>query len=432
MSRRSSAGTMSRATPAWRWWATWTRTGRSRWPSATSADSRRIPALRPWVPQRLPSKITRDRAPRSRRARPALPRSGRRVPHFHADDAPLLLLGDMLARGRASRLYRKLVIEEQIAQDVTAYQSGRELAGSFGIVVTLRPSRSISQALGPGRIRARRHCDRRGDGRGAAPRAECEGRQLLLRPGAHRRIRRRRRSSQRLQRLPRRSVADHDRCPRFRSVTPHRTLASLQVAISTDRPRVSLSVLGRKKTGDRDARSTAGPARQPGASRFRPPMPEILTLSSGMPLWVFPRHDLPTVAGSIVIPGGGGLQRPERGRAGPVDGRHARRRDHDPHGRTDRDGRRVHGRHDRRNLRLGRHLTWRSAASRNDLGSHPGPGGRHPAEPDLPGGGMASASTVRRSPPSGRSGTVPSRVLTGPSVRPLPGRSSLPLPAGGE
>ena len=38
------------------------------------------------------------------------------------------------------------MIEEQIAQDVTAYQSGRELDGSFGIIVTLRPSRSISQA----------------------------------------------------------------------------------------------------------------------------------------------------------------------------------------------------------------------------------------------------------------------------------------------
>ena len=39
------------------------------------------------------------------------------------------------------------MIEDQIAQDVTAYQSGRELDGSFGIIVTLRPSRSISQAL---------------------------------------------------------------------------------------------------------------------------------------------------------------------------------------------------------------------------------------------------------------------------------------------
>ena len=68
------------------------------------------------------------------------------MPHFHADDAPLILLGDILARGRSSRLYRRLVLEEQVAQDVSAYQAGRELAGSFGINVTLRPSRSIAQA----------------------------------------------------------------------------------------------------------------------------------------------------------------------------------------------------------------------------------------------------------------------------------------------
>ncbi|MGZ3414221.1 MAG: M16 family metallopeptidase, partial [Isosphaeraceae bacterium] len=67
------------------------------------------------------------------------------VPHFHDGDAPLSLLADILARGRASRLYQKLVIDRQLAQDVTAYQSGRELAGTFGISVTLRPSRSIGE-----------------------------------------------------------------------------------------------------------------------------------------------------------------------------------------------------------------------------------------------------------------------------------------------
>ena len=70
------------------------------------------------------------------------------VRHFHDDDATLLLLGDVLGRGRSSRLYRKLVLEEQIAQDVSAHQTGRELAGSFGIVVTLRPGRAIDQAMG--------------------------------------------------------------------------------------------------------------------------------------------------------------------------------------------------------------------------------------------------------------------------------------------
>src|SRR3954467_1896569 len=58
------------------------------------------------------------------------------VPRFHEDDAALLLLADILARGKSSRLYRTLVVEREIAQDVSASQSGRELAGSFGVQVT--------------------------------------------------------------------------------------------------------------------------------------------------------------------------------------------------------------------------------------------------------------------------------------------------------
>jgi len=68
------------------------------------------------------------------------------VPQFHEDDAPLLLLADILARGKSSRLYRKLVVELELAQDVSAYQSGRELAGSFGVTVTLRPGRPRARA----------------------------------------------------------------------------------------------------------------------------------------------------------------------------------------------------------------------------------------------------------------------------------------------
>ena len=98
------------------------------------------------------------------------------VPHFHDDDAPLILLGDILARGRASRLYRKLVIEEQVAQDVSAYQSGRELAGSFGdrrdvpavAVDRRRPADLVEAelaAIGEAEV----------GGRGAAPGAEHAG-----------------------------------------------------------------------------------------------------------------------------------------------------------------------------------------------------------------------------------------------------------------
>src|SRR5262249_14834805 len=68
------------------------------------------------------------------------------VPHFHDDDAPLALLADVLGRGRSSRLYQRLVVDEQLAQDASAYQSCRQLAGSFGLVITLRPGKDWRRA----------------------------------------------------------------------------------------------------------------------------------------------------------------------------------------------------------------------------------------------------------------------------------------------
>ena len=181
MSPLFSGDTTSPATPAWRSWAISTRTKAialaERYFEPIPGGSR---ALRPG----LPSAALEDHVEIVLRDRVELDRLyliWPTVPHFHGDDAALLLLGDVLARGRSSRLHRKLVIEDQIAQDVTAYQSGRELDGSFGIIVTLRPSRSISQALGIGRIRARR--DRRGRVTDDELRRvqNRQGRQLLLR-----------------------------------------------------------------------------------------------------------------------------------------------------------------------------------------------------------------------------------------------------------
>ena len=54
-----------------------------------------------------------------------------------------------------------------------------------------------------------------------------------------------------------------------------------------------------------------------GARRTSLPAPLAACRSSsrgGIPLWVFPRGDLPTVTGAIVMPGGAGVQRP--GQAG--------------------------------------------------------------------------------------------------------------------
>jgi len=67
-------------------------------------------------------------------------------PASYADgDAEMDLLGDLLANGKTSRLYRTLVYERRVALDVSAYQSSRELAGFFLLVATAAPGTSLAE-----------------------------------------------------------------------------------------------------------------------------------------------------------------------------------------------------------------------------------------------------------------------------------------------
>jgi len=64
---------------------------------------------------------------------------------FTPGDAEMDLLGDLLANGKTSRLYRTLVYDQRIAVDVSAYQSSRELASFFLLVATAAPGRSLTE-----------------------------------------------------------------------------------------------------------------------------------------------------------------------------------------------------------------------------------------------------------------------------------------------
>jgi len=59
--------------------------------------------------------------------------------HFQPGDAELDVVSSLLAGGKNSRLYKRLVYELQIAQDVAAYQASQGLSSQFEIVVTARP-----------------------------------------------------------------------------------------------------------------------------------------------------------------------------------------------------------------------------------------------------------------------------------------------------
>ena len=66
-------------------------------------------------------------------------------PAFKPGDAELSVLAQILAGGKSSRLYKSLVYEKQIAQDVSATQNSEELSSVFTIDVTARPGHTAEE-----------------------------------------------------------------------------------------------------------------------------------------------------------------------------------------------------------------------------------------------------------------------------------------------
>jgi len=65
--------------------------------------------------------------------------------HFEPGDAALDIVADVLAGGKNSRLYKRLVYDMQIAQDVNASQGSQQLASSFQIVATPQPGHTVAE-----------------------------------------------------------------------------------------------------------------------------------------------------------------------------------------------------------------------------------------------------------------------------------------------
>jgi zinc protease len=64
---------------------------------------------------------------------------------FKEGDADADIAGSVLGQGRVSRLYKKLVYEKQIAQNVNAYQYSTMLGSVFGIEATARPGKTLQE-----------------------------------------------------------------------------------------------------------------------------------------------------------------------------------------------------------------------------------------------------------------------------------------------
>jgi zinc protease len=60
-------------------------------------------------------------------------------------DAALETISGVLSGGKTSRLHRRLVYEDQIAQDVSAFHNGCELDGTFFVIATAKPGVSLAE-----------------------------------------------------------------------------------------------------------------------------------------------------------------------------------------------------------------------------------------------------------------------------------------------
>jgi zinc protease len=68
------------------------------------------------------------------------------TPAYYAPgDAEFDMLSSILAVGKTSRFYKALVYDQQIAQDVMAYQGSRELSGQFWVVATAKPGHTAEE-----------------------------------------------------------------------------------------------------------------------------------------------------------------------------------------------------------------------------------------------------------------------------------------------
>ncbi|SIO57902.1 Predicted Zn-dependent peptidase [Singulisphaera sp. GP187] len=232
------------------------------------------------------------------------------VAHFEGDDAPLVLLADILSRGKSSRLYRKLVVETGLAQDVTAYQSSRELAGSFGAVVTLRPGESWEKA------RALFHAELAHLAEYGLEEGELErvknGRlagyvYAMDNIGGFGGVADRLNAYNIYRSDPGWMAADLER---FQATTAE-AIVSVARRHLVDRPTVRLTVLGKKEPTTAPPLDRSVKPVSAAAVPFRAPSPEMTVLRCGLPLWVIPRRDLPIVAATIALGGGAGMHPPD-------------------------------------------------------------------------------------------------------------------------
>ncbi|MCC6229548.1 MAG: insulinase family protein [Phycisphaerales bacterium] len=228
-------------------------------------------------------------------------------------DAEMTLAASILAQGQSSRLYKRLVLGEQIAVDVSAFQDANLLGSLFRVDVSAKPGADLARIEAIVDEEMARFCKEGPTADELAERkASTEFRMLSAMQSVQAR-------ADRLNEYefyfgePDALQRDLDR---YRKATPQ-TVASWSTKVITPNARLVQIVL--PESGARAANGRDGRPADFKPAGFTPPAPTKFTLSNGLKVELWQRPDLPLVTAAVVFHDGKMLDPADRaGRASIV------------------------------------------------------------------------------------------------------------------
>jgi zinc protease len=250
-------------------------------------------------------------------------------PVYTPGDAELDIAAQVLGGGKSSRLYKKLVYELQIAQDVSAGQSSHKLVSTFTISAVAAPGKTAADLEKALDTELKRFRDE------GPTDKEVERAQNAIETGFVEGLEKLSGIADALNRYAF-FAGDPGYLPRdmerYRKVTPAAVKATVARQLADAARVVVHAVPGEKDLGPQvptpaPAKPLAGAAPEalnadepwrnevPKAAPARPlklPAPKMFTLPNGLTIIHHPRRDLPAVAVMMVVRGGGGANPPQR------------------------------------------------------------------------------------------------------------------------
>jgi len=220
-------------------------------------------------------------------------------PFAQPGDAEMDLVADVLAGGKSSRLYQRLVVQDGTATDVASFQESRQLGSLFHVDVYATPDADLAKVEAAVREElARLAKEGPTDEELQRSLAGIEMRTVSSLQSLHARADR---LNQYLMLWGDPDGFERD-LDRYRRATPATVASWARSVLDLDRG-LTMTVLpeGSQPAGSaRDTRPTAASA----PAKFTPPVPKTSKRDSGLTLWTLPRPGLPLVEIALVLPSG--------------------------------------------------------------------------------------------------------------------------------